>query len=931
MRMTLTPWYKVATPREDLRKRAPLDAAQFAVHLDQVVSGEAPPEYGEAERFLARTFLTEGLKRFAGEAIRRMSGERQGANAVLNLTTQFGGGKTHALTLLFHLARLGPEANDLPGVRDLLDHARVDSVPQAATAVFVGTSFSPISGRGGDDEPVRRTPWGEIAWQLAQQTGRPELFEAVQPEDEAQVAPGEDVIARFVPSDRPVLILMDETMAFVTKARAVPVGGSTLASQFYEFVRELTGFADGRDSLAVVVSLPKSEEEMSAEDEQDFIRLAKATTRVAEPYLLAKDLEVPEIVRRRLFESVGSDDEVRKTARAYARWVQEHREQLPVWFPLDRAEETFTATYPFHPTVLSVFERKWQALHSFQRTRGILRLLAQWVADAYEDGFKGAHSDPLIALGTAPLDDQFFRASVLDQLGEERLQAPILADIAGDESHAARLDADAPDTLRKLRLHQKVATALLFESSGGQQREEATVPELRLAVGEPDLEVGYVETALEALQDACYFLTWEGNRYRFSIRPNLNKLLADRRAALDGHDVEEEARAVIRKVFASKQGVSTPFELCAFPDETSAISDVPALQLVYLDPVHGVGEEARTFIRQAFNEKGANARVFKNALVFALPDSSGALLDAARKSLAWRTLGDEAPSLELDDEGSRQLSEQQKRAERDLREAVWRSYHRLAFLGPGGEVVEEDLGLLHSSAAESMMALAQARLRQRDELTESLAPSNVIQNWPKGLEEWSTKAFRDAVYASPVFPRVTRPDALKETVARGVKDGLFGFAIKREGKYVRIEFRSDVDPADVAFSDELVLVPEALAKQLLEASPSVETPVPAVTTTTSDTPETPTGAGATGGEALPLFSGKKVSALRWRGDVPPTKWTTFYTKVLSRLQSDGGLRLTVEFEAEPEGGLFAERADEIRQNLRELGVSEDLEVDEASE
>jgi predicted AAA+ superfamily ATPase len=182
--------------------------------------------------------------------------------------------------------------------------------------------------------------------------------------------------------------LMDETMAFVTKARAVKVGDSTLSSQFYEFIRELTGFADGRDRLVVVVSLPKSEEEMSAEDEQDFNRLAKATTRVAEPYLLARDLEIPEIVRRRLFDSVGSADQVRESARAYARWVQEHREQLPVWFPLDRAQETFEATYPFHPTVLSVFERKWQTLHSFQRTRGILRLLAQWVADAYEDGFK---------------------------------------------------------------------------------------------------------------------------------------------------------------------------------------------------------------------------------------------------------------------------------------------------------------------------------------------------------------------------------------------------------------------------------------------------------------------------------------------------------------------------------------------------------------
>jgi hypothetical protein len=292
-----------------------------------------------------------------------------------------------------------------------------------------------------------------------------------------------------------------------------------------------------------------------------------------------------------------------------------------------------------------------------------------------------AHADPLIALGTAPLDDQFFRASVLDQLGEERLQAAILADIAGESSHAMRLDADAPETLRRLRLHQKVATALFFESSGGQQRQQATVPEVRLAVGEPDLDIGYVETALEALQDACYYLGWEGNRYGFSIRPNLNKLLADRRANLDAPDVEEEARTAIRKVFASKQGVASPFELCPFPDDTSGISDLPALQLVYFDPTKGVGEEARAFVRLALDEKGANARIFKNALIFVLPEASGTLLESARRALAWKTLSDDAYSLELDDEGRRQLDEQQKRAERDLQEAVWRAYHRLAFLG----------------------------------------------------------------------------------------------------------------------------------------------------------------------------------------------------------------------------------------------------------
>ncbi len=186
------------------------------------------------------------------------------------------------------------------------------------------------------------------------------------------------------------------------------------------------------------------------------------------------------------------------------------------------------------------------------------------------------------------------------------------------------------------------------------------------------------------------------------------------------------------------------------------------------------------------------------------------------------------------------------------------------------------------------------------------------------------------MYASPAFPRVTRAEALKDTIARGVRDGLFGYAIKRGPEYVRIEFGDELDQADVDFSDDVVLVPQELAQQLKEAAPTVDTPVPAPAPT-APTPGAPSaGDGGVTPEPVPLFTGKKITAIRWRGKVPPQKWTTFYTKVLSRLVSDGGLELNVEFEAQPPGGLHAERADEIRQHLRELGVIDEIDVEEAS-
>src|ERR1700723_3295457 len=142
--MALKPWYKVVTPREDLRDGKPLDASEFAVHLDQVRDGRAPAVYQNPERFLERTFLTKGLTGVAAEVLRRLSGEKTETSAVFNMTTQFGGGKTHALTLLYHLAKNGPKSHSWTGVRRILDAAKVSSVPEAAVAVFVGTELDSI-------------------------------------------------------------------------------------------------------------------------------------------------------------------------------------------------------------------------------------------------------------------------------------------------------------------------------------------------------------------------------------------------------------------------------------------------------------------------------------------------------------------------------------------------------------------------------------------------------------------------------------------------------------------------------------------------------------------------------------------------------------------------------------------------------------------
>ena len=610
--MALKPWYKVVTPREDLREGKPLDASEFAVHLDQVREGLAPADYQKPERFFERTYLTKNLASLASEVIRRLSGERTETNAIFNLSTQFGGGKTHALTLLYHLAKQGPAANKFASVATLLAKAGIAGVPKADAAVFVGTEFDSISGRGGKDgTPLRKTPWGEIAWQL----GGSKAFATVAEHDKKGEAPGGEVIRQFLPKDKPSLILMDELMNYVSRNRKNGLGG-----QLYNFLQNLSEVARSSDNVVLAVSIPASELEMTAEDQSDFERFKKVLDRLGKAIVMSSDAETSEIIRRRLFEwderAVTSEGKVMlpkeaaETCVEYADWVVEHRQQLPSQFNVDGAREAFLATYPFHPAVISVFERKWQALPRFQQTRGVLRLLALWVSRAYQEGFKGAHKDSIIGLGTAPLDDAMFRSATFEQLGETKLEGAVTTDICGKrDSHATRLDTEATEAIKNARLHRKAITAIFFESNGGQAKTDATVPEIRFAVAEPGLDIGNVETALEALTEGCYYLAVERNRYHFSLKENLNKRFADRRATIPPAQVEDHIREEIQKVFSTGNGLERVF----FAEKTIQIADRPSVMLVVLSPDQSLADEKATtaFVETMIRDYGTSSRTFK--------------------------------------------------------------------------------------------------------------------------------------------------------------------------------------------------------------------------------------------------------------------------------------------------------------------------------
>lgn len=937
MSKSLRPWRHVVTPREDLREGKPLDAAEFAVHLDRVRDGDAPEVYVKPEHFFKRTFLTRNMLELAAQVVRRLNGVTTETSAIFNLATQFGGGKTHALTLLFHLARHGPASRGWAGVPQILAKAGQTDVPVGAASVFVGTEFDSITGRGGSNgAPLRRTPWGEMAWQL----GGQEAFALVADHDTQAIAPGGDVLAKVIP-DGPCLILMDELMNYISRNRK-----SGLADQFYNFLHNLTETVRGKARTVLAVSIPASEMEMNAQDLEDYNRVTKLLDRLGKALVMSAEAETSEIIRRRLFEwdldAVGHDGRVIldkdavKTCEEYAQWCIDNRTQIPGWFSIDDARKAFLDCYPFHPSVLSVFERKWRGVPKFQQTRGILRLLALWVSRVFKEGNQANQRDPLVGLGTAPLDDSTFRSACFEQLGERNLETAVTTDIAGStNAHAARLDNESTAEIKKARLHRKVATAIFFESNGGQLKgKDATVPEIRLAVGEPELDIGNVETTLDALTAACYYLTIERAAYRFSLRENLNKRFADRRATIQSPAVADRIRKEIQGL-CGKNGYK--IRPVPFPEKSIQVSDHPALTVVVAD-FEKTMEDAKgtsALIETVVRESGASARTFKSAQVWMVADSPRHVREEATRLLAWEDVQAESDQLHYDESQMVQLRENVKRAQRDLKEAIWRAYKFIVLLGKDNKLKTIDQGLVTSTAGSTPIDNVINRLIQDGDIEKGAAAGFLLRNWPPALPEWSTKNVRDAFFASPQFPKLLDPESIKETIARGVSNGQLAYVGKRgDGLYEPFVFERPLSSLEVEISEEVFILTRDAAAAYRDALNTKDDGKRGSTTRTTVQPEKGNGSqnggdsaggtetaesGSTGTEDE-SGQGDFFRKLVWTGEVPPKLWMNFYTKVLSKHATDSSLKLKVSFEATPSAGVSKQKIEETRSALRELGL-----------
>ncbi len=922
----MDPWYKVVTPRKEVREGRSFSPDEFAIALEQIVANTAPIDYREPTQFFTRTCFTRALTEHAGMVLRRLSGKTENTAPVLTLVTQFGGGKTHTLASLYHIANAGADASKLPGISDLLTEAGIPEAPAARVGVFVGNAWDPSEGR--------ETPWIDLARQLAGDKGVATLGTAAE-----TTPPGTEAIGRmFAAAETPVLLLFDEVLNFVNRHRA-------MAESFHAFIQNLTVAVTGSAQTAAVISLPRSQVEMTDWDQQWQDRITKVVRRVARDLIANDESEISEVVRRRLFEEIGDERVRKKVAKTYADWCFERTARLPSeWMAVDTAtteartrdflKDRFEACYPFHPSTLSVFQRKWRALTQFQQTRGTLAMLAQWISWAAREQFEQARREPLITLGSAPLHVPEFRAVVLGQLGESRLDVAIGADLAGPLAHTKALDADTKGALRDI--HRRVGTAILFESSGGQVDKVAHLPELRFALGEPNVETTTIDNAATALEASGFFIRKVGtDGFRIHHQATLKKVVSDRRASLDE---ATEVKPAIRKLVGGEFARGATVPVVPFPEEGTAIQDSPRLTLVVVDPEveWKDGSQAVERISQWTRDRGKSPRLYPGSLVWCARKPGRELRERVELWLAWQRVAREVAEgvlgAEFDRTDRTEVQTKVKDAEEAAKDEVWGGYRFVALADTkaanGLKII--DLGAGHASAHETLCGRIIGALKAEALLNESVGAGYIDRHWPPAFKEtgaWPLTSLRQS-FLNGSLTRLNDPDSiLRRKIVEFVGNGEFGLAsgTKSDGKYGRLWYAEHIGVEEVAFEASVFLLAKKKAEEL-RATPSGKLQ-PEPGPTAGPGPEVGPEPGPKPSTEPEPGVGDQKTMLRLVGTVPPEVWNRLGTKVLPRLRSGDDLSVGIEFSVSV-GSVFAKNMEtELQQILNDLGLGDRVRVE----
>jgi hypothetical protein len=657
----LSPWTTVTRPHQDVTSGA-LDMGTYAANLAAVFRRRpgVAEVYTDPDRFFASTYLTPALRQLLDDVLRVVGGGA--GDRVLQLRTPFGGGKTHTLLALLHLARDRSAAAASPDFAALPDPGPIQ------VAVLSGEELDPLSAMK-ESGVETRTLWGEMAAQV----GR---YPLVAEHDRTGSAPGGDTL-RQVLGDGPVLVLLDEVLTYVEKAMAVPRGESTAGRQAMLFVQALTEAVNAHPRAAMVYGLQASVGE-AVGAEGLLTQLDHLVTRVDAKREPVSGDEVLRVVQRRLFADLGAVEVHRTVARRYADLLRRQQEAYAETDDARREagteatllEQRILAAYPFHPELLDLMYHRWGSLPSYQRTRGALQFLACTVHALWQ---KGADT-PLIGPGEVDLSDEATRGAFFSQVGErERYTAVLSSDITSAGSGAVtvdrRLGADSP-VIAQLEVGTRVATAIMLYSFGAREGEDRGVLETDLvtAVLTPGLDRNALLAALHDLREDELYLHYTGRRYRYEPTPNLTKLVRDEANKFTPVEVLDSIRDHLEEHLQGTRGV------IVWPDGPGGIDDgKPLFSVAYLHPDW---TPERTALEAFVEQARSGPRRFRNGVALVTPDVGqfDQARQATRSWLAAQSLLRQKAKYGFSAEQADELKDKADASRRAASTAIARSY-----------------------------------------------------------------------------------------------------------------------------------------------------------------------------------------------------------------------------------------------------------------
>lgn len=812
----LLPWREVVEPHQDVAT-GEFQQAEFAADLAKVHSGSAPPEYRDPRQFFSRTYLTDGLSALLVGAAKRLSGG--GGDPVVELQTNFGGGKTHSMLALYHMAG-GTPAQDLSGLDQLLDKHGLTVPKSIKRAVLVGTSRGPQDVINAEGGRKIRTTWGELAWQL----GGAEGFDLVAENDANGIAPGSNLLEVLFKKYAPCLILIDEWVAYLRQVYKVEGLPSGSFDANLSFVQSLTEAVKASPGTLLVASLPASQIEVGGEGGQEALaRLKQTFSRVESSWRPASQEESYEIVRRRLFKEVSGDKFHHRdnTLKQFAKLYRENANDFPQGCADEDYRRKLEKAYPIHPELFDQLYTSWGSLEKFQRTRGVLRLMAQAIHELWMNG------DPSVMImpGSVGVSSPRVEPELLHYL-DVTWQSIIAGDVDGTASTPYKIDQSAPN-LNRYSATRRVARTIFMGTAPTHQQQNTGLDDkqINLGVVQPGERPSIFGDALRRLTNQSKFMHADLGRYWYSMSASLNRIAADKAAQIESALVDvtidvELGRYVNglgdRGHFDAVQ--VAPASSVDVPDEAGGVR---AVVLGVKHPHNGrEGSDALAEAKDILMQRGSTPRVYRNMLVFIAAEARQLdhLKDAMRAYLAWGEIVRDKERLELRPSDQKlaeaKLAEAKETMKTRLKEA-WCYLHY-----PAQESAHADWEWVSGKipAQDGLLARASKKLVADEGLLVELGPARLDRDLQKyiwnGKPHLSLKDLREYLNRYIYLPRLKGQEVLIKAVQSaisGMMPGPFAYAERWEensDNYRGLAIERSPNAAVVIDSDSVIVRPE---------------------------------------------------------------------------------------------------------------------------